>query len=387
MDKNLKNEDLSSLDECIYCHSFCKSSCISFDISGNDCFLPRNISYFYNLLKKGELEASENLVKIFYSCTACSLCEINCVYDNKDFISNIIKIRSETFKNNRNLIPAAVSMVIENLHKTGNIFGAAFKSLKTIPNSLKESFETTLFLGCFINYKVPEIFEDISAFLNKNEIRFNIFHDEPCCGAPLFYAGDIYSAKKIAQEIKDKIKSRNIKRLIMFCPAGYDYMKNWYKKLGIDLETDIIFYTDFLNPVFKNIMQYSNAYLKQERNNSLKQDNNNIMFLEAGEFRNEKNINKSAKEVLYNLKNTSNKELLSDTNFHTNCGGVLNLYNYKDIKKYVNEIVSKYNMIKSDFIVTISPICYYYLKEFGSGIKVRELIGYLSEMFKTNDSK
>jgi len=386
MDKYLINENEQSLDECIYCHSFCKSSCPSFDISGNDCFLPRNISYFYSLFKKGDIEITENLVKIFYSCTACSLCEINCVYDNKDFINNIIKIRSEIFKKHRDLIPEEVLEIVNNLNKSGNIFCSTGAGIDVKHLKLDKSSENVFFTGCIIKYKLPGLFEDISRFLGENNIKFNLINDALCCGAPYLFAGDIESATRKAIGLKDAIKNCNAKNLVMFCPAGYDYIKNWCKKLGVDIGARVIFYTDFLNDALKKTVKKINALPEQlSRDPALKIKN--VFFLEAGEFRNEIQINKSAKDIILGLKNTGNSEFISENNFYTNCGGVLNCFKSEDIKKYVNDIIYKSKSLKSDVIVTVSPICYYYLKEYSSGIEVKELISYLIEQLKINDNK
>jgi len=386
MDKYLINENKQSLDECIYCHSFCKSACPSFDISGNDCFLPRNISYFYSLLKKRDIEITENLVKIFYSCTACSLCEINCVYDDKDFINNIVKIRSEIFEHHRNLIPENVLEIINNLNKSGNIFCSTDtaidkKQFKSVPGS-----ENVFFPGCIIKYKLPGFLEDMAKFLAENRIKFNFIGDELCCGAPYLFAGDIKSAIKKTMELKDEIKNCNAKNLIMFCPAGYDYINNWCKKLGVDIGARVIFYTDFLNDALKKTVKKINA-LPEQAGSRTAAKTSNIFFLEAPEFRNEMQINKSAKDIILGLKNTGNSKFIRENNFYANCGGVLNYFKNEDIKKFVNDIIHKAGLAKCDYIVTVSPICYHYLKEHPGGIEVKELLRYLIGQIKINDNK
>lgn len=371
IDKKLITGNISSIEECVYCHSFCKSSCPSFKISGNECFLPRNISYLASLLNKGDFKLSDSMIKIFYSCAACSLCEINCIYEKKDFIRTVAWIRGKVFKNNPEKIPGNIMKAVNNIKKTGNIFGKTDKIVKTEKYSLKSSAQDFLFPGCLINYVVPEILDNAVEIFKKNSFKLNIFEDEICCGAPLFYAGDMEFAKSSALKIKNRIDLKNIKRLIVFCPSCYDFIKNWYSVLGVEIQAEIIFYTEIIGSFYDNLRQDESEQINGNGRGK------NIMFLEPAELRNNSKIIESVKKILLSLKGINNKDILLKNNFYTNCGGILNFNDKGKITDYLEEIKYISKIINSDLFVTISPICYYYMKQLEDSVRVREFADYL----------
>ncbi len=357
----------SSLNDCIYCHSFCKSKCPSFNISKNECFLPRNISYLYNLYKNKRLKISEDFLEILYSCIICSQCEINCVYDDKDFINNILKIRNELFSEHPKLLPKKILETLRNVNTQQNIFGELKKKLVTENKYYNNTSENLIFTGCFINYKVPEFFENMSKFMNENGYEYKLFDDEVCCGAPSYYAGDFDSAKESVINLKKKLDEDNISKLIILCPTGYKFLKDIFGKLDIKLKAEIVFYTEILDSIVKD----------RDKDDSAKnKENSRTILIKPGELYRNSEIIEVIEENL-NI-NKDNLDFSKNQSYYSNCGGCLNLFTENDIKNHIDDIIDIIKPRRDDIIVTVSPVCYYYFKKYGTDILVKEYFDYLS---------
>ncbi len=250
------NKQLNRLIDCSMCPNMCKFSCPVYLATGSETFTPQKKARLILYHKKNLLEDEDGFFDAVFQCALCGNCVVNCQYDDFDIRDFIIEERSTAFK--KGFISPLAKDALENFNRFGNPDGER----ETID---KGKGEIGYFISCS-TFKDKDIISATEKILNKAQVDVKEFGGgDICCGAPLFFAGDMDGFKKKAEQMEKLIKEKGIKRIITNCPTCIKMMKKHYPEVGVDLGIDIVHTLTFT----KELIDEGRLSLKKVENKSI----------------------------------------------------------------------------------------------------------------------
>ncbi|MEA3313507.1 MAG: (Fe-S)-binding protein [Caldisericota bacterium] len=249
-------KQLNRLIECSMCPNMCKFSCPVYLATGNEAFTPQKKARLILYSKKDLLEDKDGFFDTIFQCALCGSCVVNCQYvdfDIRDFIANERNIAFE-----KGFVPSLVGEVLENFNRFGNPSGER----ETID---KGEGEIGFFVSCN-TFKDKNILSATEKILNQAHVDVKEFGGgDICCGAPLFFAGDMDGFKEKAEQMEKLIKEKGVKRIITNCPTCIKIMKKHYAEVGVDIGVDIVHVLTFT----KELIDDGKLSLKKVENKSI----------------------------------------------------------------------------------------------------------------------
>ena len=212
-------------------------------------YSPGGKMWLINAVLSNELEWSENLAKIIYSCTTCGNCMEHCPFEFHDKIVDVFEAaREQLFF--QEFAPVKFRQFGEHVANEHNPYMENHKDrLKWLPSSIKisDTAEVGYFVGCTASYRQTKIAQDTVKILNKFGIEFQILEDEWCCGSPLIRTGQTKNALAQANHNIEKFEAAGVKQLITSCAGCYRTLKEDYpKKFDLNYNFEVLHLTEYL---------------------------------------------------------------------------------------------------------------------------------------------
>ncbi|MFX0145045.1 MAG: (Fe-S)-binding protein [Candidatus Hodarchaeota archaeon] len=237
------NKILTEIKSCVDCMS-CLEVCDTYKVT-NDLLKSPNgrLKIAQKVFNNQQLSEEERIS--LYTCTVCSLCDLNC--QQQISISEIIhssKVRLVEL----NKAPLEIHNKIINgiIEKDNSVGGDPNERLDWLPKIyLKEELfenkqsDTLLFFGCMSSFRVKESATYPYEILKKAGYDFKIFKNEPCCGEYVYSAGNLEIAKKIFEENINLFKKFGVKNLIVTCAGCLYAFNKVYRKYFEDFNLNV----------------------------------------------------------------------------------------------------------------------------------------------------
>jgi len=198
---------------------------------------------------KGEVEWSEHLAEVLYTCTTCKNCTEQCPMKfAPDIVDWIVGARSDMVEKGR--IPPRVARFFEAVYGYGNPLKLLRSDRAAWANGTKmyaPGDEYLLYVGCLGSYdengqKMAKSLVDV---FNAAGVSFGILgNDEECCGNEVYMLGEMGLFQTLVEKNNQKFKELGVKKIVTVCPHGYNVMKNRYSALGGSFE--VYHYTQLL---------------------------------------------------------------------------------------------------------------------------------------------
>lgn len=261
--EELRNDVLGVLSTCINCR-FCLPACPLFDITTGEIFhggsgITRSLYYALKWDEKGKDELKE-LREILYSCMMCKSCETTCKNSSTgtELLTAIKKGREILVEKMIGPMPDQ-KKVLESLEKYGNPYDMNPADRQKWMQNLEAKpmedggKEVLLFIGCTAphdNY-AEKMALSLVEVLNRAGVSYGIFEDEICCGHPALSIGDNYIFADIIEKNMEKIKSKNVSKIVTLSPHCYDtYLKKYpFEEAG---NIEVMHYTQFIRDLIKD---------------------------------------------------------------------------------------------------------------------------------------
>ena len=245
------NKKFDRLIDCSMCPNMCKFSCPVYLATGDETFTPQKKARLILYKEKGFLENEKGFFDTMFQCALCGSCVVNCQYDDFDIRDFIVDERANAFKNG--FIPETYKEILSNFKEFGNPDGK-----RDIIN--KGNGEIGFFVSCN-TLKDKNVLSATEKIFKKANIDVQEFGGgDICCGAPLYFAGDIKGFKEKALKIKVLIQKKGIKTIVTNCPTCVKMMKKNYKKVGVDIGVNVIHISSFIKELIdKGALQFKNV--------------------------------------------------------------------------------------------------------------------------------
>jgi Fe-S oxidoreductase len=198
----------------------------------------------------GDIQWTEHLAQILYSCTACKNCEIKCpLRFNVDILNMITAAKSEMVEAGR--IPAAVKEFLENIQRQGNPYGhSRTKRGEWLEGTGVEPYrgqDYLYYVGCEGSYdtRARQTAVALAKILQKANVSFGVLgNEENCDGNEVQKLGEEALFEMLAEDNIARFKSLGVKKIVTLSPHSYNAMKNDYPKY--DGTFEVLHYTQLL---------------------------------------------------------------------------------------------------------------------------------------------
>ncbi|MFW6334150.1 MAG: (Fe-S)-binding protein [Desulfosalsimonas sp.] len=198
----------------------------------------------------GEIEWSEHLADIVYTCAACKNCEEKCPLSFSDQIVNMV-VAARNIMVDQGGVPPAVKKFLENIQLHGNPYGlSAKKRDKWAEGIAAEPFrdqEYLYFVGSEGSYdtRAQSAARSLAQIMDKAGVSFGILgNSETDDGNEAEILGEDALAEMLSEKNISKFNELGVKKIITLSPHSYNAVKNLYPKYGGNFE--VYHYTQVL---------------------------------------------------------------------------------------------------------------------------------------------
>lgn len=236
------NKEIETIARCAMCADMCKYSCPTYLATGRETLSPQKMARLIVYGEKGFLEDERGFLDLMFRSAMCGACNRHCIYDDYDLRKFIHKARVRAFSGG--VIPADVKKRVETFRRFGN------------PNGERELIDKGVgeygyFISCS-SYKDEELLNATEKMLSKSGFAIRRFGGgDLCCGAPLYYAGDMEGFRQVALKMKAEIETRQVRILVVDCPTCIKMMTEIYREIGVELGVEILHTVQFIDTVLK----------------------------------------------------------------------------------------------------------------------------------------
>ena len=236
------SKESEQIARCALCADMCKYSCPTYLATGRETLSPQKMARLIVYDEKDLLEDEEGFLDLMFQSAMCGACSRHCIYGDYDLRKFIHEARVRAFANG--VIPEDVKKRVETYRQYGNPNGE-----REVIN--KGAGDTGYFISCS-SYKDEGLLEATDEVISKSGLELRQFGGgDICCGAPLYYAGDMEGFKKASLKMQAEIETRQVRRLVVDCPTCLKMMTEVYRETGIDLDAELMHTTQFVDALIK----------------------------------------------------------------------------------------------------------------------------------------
>lgn len=228
---------LHHAEKCRFCF-MCRHLCPVQLQTGKEINTPRAKGLVLSMVSKGAEVFDKDMSQTMYECLLCDACVNDCVTGYQPPVY-IREARTEAVVND--LAPAAVMELIENIEKSGNIYGA------DKPSFAQEGSDVLVYVGEVAACKVPQMAQSLLLLLQKAGVSAKVLADEPASGAML--ADLMGYVDEVAQQAKvcaDAIHATGLKTVVVLDSYDAQIMKQEYAKFGCEINAQVVTATEYV---------------------------------------------------------------------------------------------------------------------------------------------
>jgi Fe-S oxidoreductase len=331
------NKEAEKIARCAMCADMCKYSCPTYLATGRETLSPQKMARLIVYNEKGLLEDEEGFLDLMFQSAMCGACSRHCIYDDYDLRKFIHQARVKAF--GKGTIPEDVKKRVETFRKFGN------------PNGERELIDKGAGdIGYFIScssYKDKDLLKATEKLLSKSGLAIRRFGGgDMCCGAPLYYAGDVEGFKQVSLKMKAEIETKQVSRIVVDCPTCIKMMTEIYRETGVELGVEIM-----------HTVQFIEALLKQGRL-GFKKDNGSVTFHDPCILSYDLAMSGIPREIITALGFSLKEPVYSEE--HTHCcgaayGAKIGDYTLKDAVTSMR--LNELRNTAADVYVTACPTC------------------------------
>ena len=235
-------KEAEKIARCAMCADMCKYSCPTYLATGRETLSPQKMARLIVYDDKSLLEDEKGFLDLMFQSAMCGSCRKHCIYDDYDLRKFIHRARVKAFDSG--VIPEDVRKRVETYRKFGNPNGER----KLID---KGAGDTGYFVSCS-SYKDEDLLKATERMLAKSGLAIRRFGGgDICCGAPLYYAGDMKGFKQASLKMKAEIERRHVRTIVVDCPTCVRTMTETYRQAGTELDVEVMHTVQFIDGLLK----------------------------------------------------------------------------------------------------------------------------------------
>jgi len=222
------NEYIESCKKC----GFCKSICPVLKVSDRiETYSPRGRILLLQGLYEGLLKPREYLARRLY-CTLCGYCSIKCISGLELTEAYLI---GRSFLMENGVVLDVISNLIKSIVSTDNPYNVD-PSIKTmwldyLPEKPPTKGKVVYWVGCTTSIRRPDSALAAYELIKTLVGSVAVLDSEPCCGWPLYLAGDVDGYKSQVGKALKVLEGFDV--VITTCPACTRSLRDKARELGV----------------------------------------------------------------------------------------------------------------------------------------------------------
>ena len=207
----------------------------------------------YASLVKKEIEWTEHISEILYSCTMCGNCVEQCRFKFSEDLVNILKAAKEEVVETR-IVPPMVGRFLTNVYTYGNSYKEPREERGNWAEGIKikqyeKGDEFLYYVGCVGSYDTTSkrAAKALGEVLSESGLSFGILGDKEICDGNEV---DMLGEKGLFEFLRDNntqmFKELGVKKIVTLSPHSYNAMKNSYSN-----DFEVLHYTQLLRDLIK----------------------------------------------------------------------------------------------------------------------------------------
>ena len=383
-------------DQCMKC-GFCTFFCPVYQEDRVETAVARGKNYLTKLVLKGEQEFTPEMGEIIGKCLLCKRCVVNC--PAKAQIDRVVVgARAQMVKDKG--LPWIKNFAFRKVMSNRKAFGRYVKlaskfqwifpkgegNIRHLPDFLKalgqgrhipEIAKTFLrdqvkevnkpqtggqpkmrvgyFMGCATDFIYPDIGLKVIDFLTKRGIEVVVPKEQNCCGAAIYFSGDMETGRAMAT---DNIKAfKDIDYILTACGTCSSTLKD-YKVYLPDNEEQQKAYDEFAKKV-KDITEFVVDVLKltpEDLKLRKEFEGKTATWHDPCHLVRYQNIKDQPRQILKSLKGLKYVEM-PNADLCCGMGGSFSVYHYDLTKKIAAKKMDGIKTTDADIVVTACPGC------------------------------
>ena len=333
----MDEKELAQISNCAMCANMCKHNCPAYLASGSETNTPQKIARLILYEEKAFIEDRNGFCDVMFRSAMCGACRKHCIYGDYDLRKYIQKGRRKAFT--EGLLPDETRKRVETLKRYGNPNGE-----RQLIN--RGTGDTGYFVACSA-YQDSELLAAMERIISASGEQVHRFGGaDLCCGAPLYYAGDMEGFEKTAKKMAGEIETRKLKKVITDCPNCLKMMTEIYREVGVNPDVE-----------FSHTTEYLSDFIGQGRI-KVNMRNGTATYHDPCILANDLDITEAPREIIAALGLETKEPVYSREDTHC-CGGPSGArigdsgLNDKVRSMRVNEL----KVTGADFFVTSCPTC------------------------------
>ena len=241
---------------CGYCKltaDYSAFNCPSYHRFRFETYAPGGMLWLIRAWMNGDIQWSESLAKILYSCTACGNCVEHCKFEfNADILSMILAARDEMVQNG--LVVPQLAKFFKNIEATGNPFryppGERAKWTEGLEIPAYKEHEYLFFIGCMGSYddRAQKVTRALATILAKSGVSFGILGThEKCDGNEVYMLGENRIFDMLSEGNSQMFDNLGIRRIITLSPHAYNAFSKLYENT-----LEVFHYTQILRDLIED---------------------------------------------------------------------------------------------------------------------------------------
>ncbi len=220
---------LHHAEKCRFCW-MCRHLCPVEHQTGREVNTPRAKGLLLSMVSKGTQSFDKDVAQAMYECLLCDACTNDCAtgYQPPLFIR---QARTEAVVSE--LAPKAVMDLIDNIDRTGNIYG------EDKPSFGQDGTDVLVYVGEIAALRAPDMAKHFLALLKKAGVSARVLANEPASG---FLLGDLMGyTEEVRQQAVACAKALNEAKLPVVVLDSYDaeIMKQKYPEWGCEITAGV----------------------------------------------------------------------------------------------------------------------------------------------------
>ncbi len=212
---------------------------------------------------------------------------------------------------------------------------------------MSEGNSTMFFVGCTMGYSYPRVAKLMTKILDKYDVKYGIYEDEPCCGGVLFKIGKREDAEEKTKKNIEYFRNHDIKKIIVNCPECYLTFKKEYPEVDSNFnnEVEILHYTQ----LFASLIREKKMVFNKELNIK-------ATYHDPCELGRHMEIYEEPRFIIKSIPGLEFKELKKNLEYSQCCGGPIRIP-YVQLRNILTQQILK--DAKRNYLITTCPACYF----------------------------
>lgn len=228
----LSPKAVSHVKACRFCW-MCRHLCPVQLQTGKEVNTPRAKAVLLDMIENGQ-EFDKDIAEAMFECLLCDACTNDCAtgYEPPMFIK---EARTEAWI--KDLLPAGVKAVKENLEKTGNIYGEELVNYE----GSDENASVLVYLGATARNRAAEMTDAFLALLKQAGVAYKLLDNEPASGAMYTdLLGNVEEASDYIEPCAEAINNAGVDTVVVLDSYDLAAFRQLYPEFGQDIVPETV---------------------------------------------------------------------------------------------------------------------------------------------------